>query len=79
MKKNRLSNLVSRLKSQKKVFDRQLERDLAAMFNVRITEVRDYKIDGDDETGIIVSGNIQYRFRIGLETKELEEIARLEQ
>jgi len=44
------------------------------LFNIPVKQVLDYKMSDDEETGVIVSGDKRYRFKIGLETKELQEI-----
>lgn len=74
MKKGRLKGLVSRLKGQKESFDRELKVDMQELFNIPVSQVLEYAMTENEETGIIVSGDKQYRFKIGLETKELQEI-----
>jgi len=72
--KGRLKGLVARLKNEKESFDRELKIDMQELFNIPVKQVLDYKMSDDEETGVIVSGDKRYRFKIGLETKELQEI-----
>ena len=75
MVKLNLRAIVKRLIELTDSYKRQLLQDLPQEFDIQIDDVMDFKTEDDGtETGIIISGNKRYRYRIDDNQKILDEV-----
>ena len=64
MPNKNLVSQVQQLKAQQDAFQAMLVADLSALFGIPVSGVEGYTVEGQVETGTLISGEGRYRFRV---------------